>query len=396
MDELRIAVISAQGRGAYLAQAYDQHPRCRVVAIADRNPEAFQNGRERLEGIAYQPYGDVAEMIGKESPDWLFVASPDRTHHALTLLGLRAGCHVYVEKPMCQTITQADEICRAAEEAGRQVTVGLELRYAVPVVKLREMLRGGAIGKLITGYCVDSVGRGFTYFRRDYRKREFSGGLLLQKGVHSIDLINDFVDSEPSRVYATGGKDFFGQDERYAGRFCRDCDERETCPYAFAADQPAMERGEHAKDHCVWDPAADVEDNTLVLTDYHNGARVSYHEIHFTPDYKREFTFIGSEGRVSLVMGQTEDENGVIHLHRLHEEPEVIRAAPGGGGHYGADDLMRDAVIEAALRGEGARPNARDGRGSVAIAAGAVASIDTGAPVSIPALAEVVAARGRT
>ncbi len=400
---VRFGVLSARARGAYLAMIFHQHPRAEVLAIADPDPTAFDDGQPRYDraGLTgFRRYNDSLELMAAEKGnlDWIIIASPDRTHHSLTLAALRHGYHVLVEKPMCQTLAEAEEIIRVSEETGQQVVVGCELRYASPMQQFRRLLREGAIGRILHGYCIDSVERGFTYYLRDYRKRQWSGSLLLQKGVHSLDLINDFVDSQPERIYADGGKDLFGRDPACAGRHCRDCAEQTTCPYSAyqvsSWNGNFLARGEHARDHCVFDPAADVEDNTIILIRYANGIRVSYNELHFAPDYRREFHFVGTDGKASLVLDQSRRDDEPVELqedggrasititHR-HKSPCSIPVERSQGGHWGGDERLRDALVEAALAERRMRPDARDGWAALAICHGAHESMASGLPITI-------------
>lgn len=403
MKTVRFGVLSARSRGAYMAMIYNQHPNAKVVAIADPDPTAFDDGQERFArgGITdFRKYHDPSEMLEKEkgNVDWIIVASPDHTHFEMTIKALKAGYHVFIEKPMCQTIEQADEIDRASAETGKNVVVGCELRYAQPVISFRELLRGGTIGRILHGYCVDSVEVGFTFFLRDYRKKKWATNLLLQKGVHSIDLINDFVGAEPVRVYADGGLDYFGQDPKAAGKYCRDCEEKNTCPDS-AYRVPSwkgkfMEKGEHARDHCVYDPASDVEDNTIVIINYANGVRVSYNEIQFSPEYKREFHFIGTDGRASLVLDQTtyrgkevdiqaEGRRVILTITKRNQVTQRIETPLPSGSHWGGDHLMRDALVAATLKGESIHPDAAGGRAAMAIGYAAEKSVQAGVPVAI-------------
>ncbi len=397
---IRIGVVGLRGRGSYLAQQYHRPPEMAVTALCDTDPDAFDARPERTKGLEAARYTDLDTMLREETLDWVLLATPDRTHHALTLKILRAGVHLFLEKPMCQTVDEADEIVRAVDETGRNLVVGCELRYAEPVEQFRALLREGTIGRILHGTCIDSIERGFSYFLRDYRKKKFSHGLLMQKGIHSIDLINDFVNSEPVRVFADGGLDYFGSGgaER-EGLHCRDCGETETCPY-YAGQIPSwsgdfLVKGEHARDHCVWDPTSDVEDNTVCVVNYASGVRLSYTEVHFAPDYRREFHFIGTEGRLSLVLDQTpmegdsvdlqeEGREARITLRRRRQPPEDIPTSSPGGSHWGADDRMRDHLIEAIRQGGTIEPGVRAGRASVAVAAAALRSIETGLPVEIP------------
>jgi predicted dehydrogenase len=248
---------------------------------------------------------------------------------------------------------------------------------------------------------VDSVERGFTHFLRNYRQKKWAKTLLLVKGIHSIDLINDFVGAEPVRVYADGGLDYFGQDEKARDTYCRDCDRKHTCPdsaYLISSwGGDFFAKGDHARDHCVYDAAADVHDNSIVIINYDNGVRISYNEIHFAPEYKREYHFVGTDGRASLVLDQTrrkgegveietEGEVVMLTITKRNEVPRQIEMSLPEGSHWGGDLLMRDALVEAALSGGSIRPNAHDGRAAVAIGCAAEESIDTGKAISIPAL----------
>jgi predicted dehydrogenase len=401
MCAVKIGAVGLMGRGSYLAGIYHNPPETEVVALCDCNEAAFDFHPERMNGINARRYLSSSEMYKKEKLDWILLATPDRTHHQLILEALRAGVNVFAEKPMAQTIDECDEICRVCRETGKIIVVGCELRFAAPVVKFRELLRGGAIGRIIHGYCVDSIERGFSYFLRDYRQKKWSNGLLMQKGVHSLDLINDLIDSMPVRVFADGGLDYFGQDEAMRGKHCRDCERKDTCPDG-AYQIPSwkgdfLEKGEHARDHCVYDPEADVEDNTAVIINYASGARVTYSEIHFAPEYKREFHFIGTEGRASLVMDQTPVKDEKVNLHESGREVSItitkrrertveVPVEMPTGGHWGADDRMRDAVLEAMVGRKQIEPGPRAGRDAVAIAYAALKSIESGLPYGIKPL----------
>ena len=401
---MRFAVLGAGGRGAFMAKLYGEHPDVELLAMSDPNPKTFESEKNRTDiknYISVRKYVNSLEMFEKEKGkiDWVLVASPDFTHHEMIIAALKNGYNVFTEKPMCLSIKDADDICRIAAETGKQVVVGCELRFAAPVVKFKEILSSGAIGKILHGYCVDSVSRGFTYFLRYYRWKKYSLGLLMQKGVHSIDLINFFVDAEPVRVYADGGLDYFGQEKTKAGKYCRDCSEKDICEYsAVKRDVVLREKGELCQDHCVFGSDTDVEDNDILIINYSNGVRLSYNEINFAPEYKREFHFVGTEGRASLVMDQTPELKeqrasnanlsgkavSITVVKRNHPPEDIALDMPvGGGGHWGGDERMRDELIKAILSGKKIKPDECDGRMSTAIVFAANESMEKQMPVLI-------------
>jgi predicted dehydrogenase len=385
---------------------YNRHPSAAVTAIADPSEEAFKAGAERRKagGITeFRKYLDPEEMFRKEKgkTDWMIIASPDDTHYEMSRKALEEGFHVFVEKPFCQTLEQADHLISLAESKKLRLVVGCELRYAEPVRIFKERLARGDAGKIITGYCIDSISKGYTYFLRNYRQKRFSRNLLFVKGIHSLDLIRCFLPSDPVQVYAQGGKDFFGTDPEFRGRFCRDCLFSSDCPYsAFTVPSWGGEfgpKGPDARDHCVWDPSSDAEDNISLTVRNADGTGYTFHEIHFAPQYTREFHFIGTTGKLSLVLDQTPYGTGEpfsdsgtasISLTRrnLPEESENIPAAPGS--HWGGDERMRDALITAFLSGNTISPDGREARASLAVAAAAELSMNRNGPVKIPQAGE--------
>ena len=83
---------------------------------------------------------DHRELVTRKDVDAVLVASPDAFHAPVTLAALEAGKHVLVEKPMCLTLREADEIRSAAEDARRIVQVGYVRRYAPAVLQAKELL----------------------------------------------------------------------------------------------------------------------------------------------------------------------------------------------------------------------------------------------------------------
>lgn len=396
-DKLVFGVVGGRGRGAYLASLYAEHELTELKAIADCDASAFEEGREKynLEKGSYREYASVKEMLARESLEWLLIASPDDTHFDLTLQGLNAGCHCFVEKPMCQTLEQADEVCRAQRRTGKTVVVGCELRYTQAVSRFRKLLRDGAIGKVILGQCIETQARGHGYFRRKYRHRSFGSPPLLQKGIHLVDLVQDLVGTDPVKVSASGGLDFYGRRPETDGRVCGTCPDAHTCafhPYTgkgiaewkrkrVPADAPPSEAP------CVFDSSIDVEDNAMLLVDYANGARVSIADIYFAPENKREVVFHGTKGFARLRMVTRPVQETVIEIHRMYEEkPERIDIPHVQGGHGGGDPGLRDALVAAARKGGTVSPTCEEARAGIATILMALRSMSSGRAEPIPSL----------
>ena len=377
---LKFGVVSAMGRGATLASIYNKHPNAELVAMCDKNKAAFKEGRRYsdLKKGSYREYQSLDEMLSKEQLDWVLVCSGDLTHYNMGKKILQSGCNLFVEKPMCVSIEEADNLWKTEQKTGLAVVVSCELRYNIAVRKFREFLRRGDIGKIVLGYCLCTQNRGHTYFRRKYRHKSYGSSPLLQKGIHLVDLVNDFVNSDPVKVYASGGMDLFGGREDCRGRVCSNCSEANTCNFYVPDSAVSEKKGIPliSQISCVFDASIDVHDNSLLLVDFANGARMSIAEIFFAPDNKWEFILQGTEGHAKLQLKMAESH---IEIHRTHygDKPKKITIKTKEKGHVGDED-MRDALVKAYFAGERISPTAREGRAGVATIVKAMESKKTG------------------
>ena len=384
--KIGIGILGLGGRGVYFGGAMPQYAEnCRVVCVCDPVPEK-RDAALRVLGEDIRAYADTQEFLRDPELDAVIVTTPDRAHAECAVSVLRAKKHLYLEKPMAQTIEDCDRIIEAWKGSDTVFMVGLELRYCTLMQETKALIEAGEIGRVITGSVIDNVSVGGQYFYHNRcRHRDFIHSLVLQKGTHSLDLANWLVDSTPRRVFASAGLDVFGGSESPEKR-CRDCGRRESCPYfmdigSFKMDYGQIIRGR--EDLCVYASDCDVPDNAQVLIDYASGARITYLECHFTPEYTREFMFIGDRGKLEAFYNNEQDFR--IKLWKRHEaEPRYIYPPKSDGGHGGGDSgIVRDfmACIE---RGVPCMRGVRGARDSAAIAIAAEESERTGLPVLIP------------
>ena len=235
-------------------------------------------------------------------------------------------------------------------------------------------------------YAVDNVSVGGNYYYHDRRRlREYIVSLLLEKGTHTLDLMNWFIGAHPSRVYAEGGLDVFGGEEPNDKR-CRDCDEKGRCPYYVSYEGFQMDYGQvlfMKEDYCVYAQEADVHDNSIVTVRYDNGAKLCYVECHFTPDYSREFTLIGTKGRMYGFYNNEQDFR-IELTYRHSPRKEVLYPEKRPGGHGGGDPMIQKEWLDRIERGDPACPGVSGARDSAAIAIAATHAAHEGEPVTLP------------
>jgi predicted dehydrogenase len=138
---------------------------------------------------------------------------------------------------------------------------------------------------------------------------------------------------------------------------------------------------------CVFRKEVDVEDNSTILMDLEGGIKATYMQCHYTPDYCRNYTFIGTEGRVENL---DDDSKIVVKLRNrskrcMNLADQTYEIKPAEGGHGGADPIICKDFIDMIRTGKRPIATPLAGRMSVAAACGGTESIRNGSvPVGIP------------
>ncbi len=150
LRRMKAAVIGHTGRGDYghgLEGIFDGRPGIELVALAD--PDTAGRTRTAARIGALRSYADYSEMIDRELPQLVSVAMRHSDqHHAIILKALRAGAHVYCEKPFTTTPAHADELLAEASARGLKIGVAHTMRMMPGVVRLKQAVADGLIGEL--------------------------------------------------------------------------------------------------------------------------------------------------------------------------------------------------------------------------------------------------------
>ncbi|MBX3439470.1 MAG: Gfo/Idh/MocA family oxidoreductase, partial [Planctomycetaceae bacterium] len=147
----RVAVFGRTGRGNYghgLDICWLDHPRTKVVAVADDDAEGRAQAAKRLN--VEQSFDDYRRMLDEVRPDIFAICSRwvDQHRDAAVAAGER-GIHVFMEKPFCRTPAEADEIIAACERTHTRLAIAHPTRYSPIVGTVRRLLRDGAIGRVL-------------------------------------------------------------------------------------------------------------------------------------------------------------------------------------------------------------------------------------------------------
>ena len=148
---LKVAVIGSTGRGNYghgLDAVWKTTPGCSVVAVADDNPNGLKEAIPRT-GAA-KGYTNYREMLEKERPDIVAIC-PRWTdqHREMALACAEHGAHMYMEKPFCRDLAEADEIIRACEMRHLKIAVAHIARYSPQLQVVKDLIAADEIGSLV-------------------------------------------------------------------------------------------------------------------------------------------------------------------------------------------------------------------------------------------------------
>jgi predicted dehydrogenase len=151
-EALRIAVIGAGYWGPNLARNFHTSPVWNLVAICDLDPARAQRVAESVGGARVETSLD--DVLSAADVDAIAIATPARTHHAITLAALGAGKHVMVEKPLADTGAHGQEMVQTAAVRGLVLMADHTYCYTPAVLKIRELVEEGALGDILF---IDSV-----------------------------------------------------------------------------------------------------------------------------------------------------------------------------------------------------------------------------------------------
>lgn len=166
------------------------HPQAAVTAICGRNAERANEVAQKF-GIPHV-YTDYRALIESGQVDAVVIATPDDTHHAMTLAAVDAGLHVICEKPLALTLADAREMAKRADAAGVKHMTYFTLRWFQHTRLVKELIDGGAVGAC--NHCQISYihGNGLSGQYRWRLDGERANGILGDLGSHLIDLARWF------------------------------------------------------------------------------------------------------------------------------------------------------------------------------------------------------------
>lgn len=187
---MKILQIGLGGFGKNHLRAWAQLGRAGDLTVADLNPTRLQEAADLI-GLPPDRLGTDYRAFLREA-DVVDVVTPSVGHAAVCTEALRAGKHVFVEKPMTMTVEEADRLAAEVERSGRRLQVGYYYRFHPIARYIRERITLGELGAV---RYLDGRFMGFKRARTDC-------GVTQTDGIHFIDLFNALLGEMPVEAYA--------------------------------------------------------------------------------------------------------------------------------------------------------------------------------------------------
>ncbi len=201
---IRIGVVGYGYWGPNLVRNFAETPGAEVAAVADLDATKLAIVKRRFPVV--HTTTNYHELLSDQSIDAVAIATPVNTHYELAMAALKAGKHVWVEKPMTETLEQAQRLVEEAERCGKVLHVDHTFIYTGAVQKMAEVIKADELGKI---YYYDSIRINLGLFQRDI-------SVISDLAVHDFSILDHLFGEQPVAVTASGTNHFPGTPENLA------------------------------------------------------------------------------------------------------------------------------------------------------------------------------------
>ncbi|MGL6314861.1 Gfo/Idh/MocA family protein [Vibrio sp. WXL103] len=329
---MKIAVVGLGRRAVMvLNDLYAVDSGTKLVGYCDPNPVLLNKLNLPVCGGNHQ---SVPDMLVSVVPDLLLVASPNHLHLEHVRAGLEAGVKVFCEKPLVSSLEQtwkmAGLLCKYGSS---RLMVGMVLRYSQHMLDLKKVIADGTLGRIVSlEACEHILPSHGAFFMRDWRRfSRYSGGYMLEKCCHDLDLYHMLVGSRPSKVASFGARAAFVPE--FESRLEGDQQYHQRPSYWRSTSNPFTSE-------------ADIVDHQTAILQFENGVSMTFHTNTNSPELQRRFSIYGTHG-----MAEGEFEKGYLKVHcartnQLCLDIDYTQDPQACSHHYGADLRMANLLSQ--------------------------------------------------
>ncbi len=184
------------------ALAYHRLDGFEICGIVTRSPESRAKLNDELGG-GYATFGDFREALRETKPDAVSISTYPDTHASYAEAAFDAGCHVFIEKPLAETVADAERIVAKAKETNRKLVIGYILRHHPSWIRFIEVAR--TLGKpLVMRMNLNQQSSGANW--KTHKALMSSISPVVDCGVHYVDVMCQMTRSKPVRVSGIGAR----------------------------------------------------------------------------------------------------------------------------------------------------------------------------------------------
>lgn len=201
-DPIRVLCVGAGHMGRSHALAYQQIPGFEICGIVTRSAASRVALNAELGGN-YPEFADFAEALRLAKPDAVSISTYPDTHASYAEVALDAGCHVFIEKPLAETVAEAEHLVAKAKASGRKLVIGYILRHHPSWIKFIEIAR--TLGKpLVMRMNLNQQSSGANW--QTHKNLMSSVSPIIDCGVHYVDVMCQMTGAKPLRVSGIGAR----------------------------------------------------------------------------------------------------------------------------------------------------------------------------------------------
>jgi predicted dehydrogenase len=262
------ALIGVGIRGSYLLTGVMEQPNARMVMLCDTNAARLDKAASAASRDNPATTSDWRKILERKDVDAVFIATPPYLHAEMAIAALKAGKHVYCEKPIGITPESIRNLIQAAKASNRVFQAGQQMRSMKQLGEAVRKIHEGAIGDVLfvkaqrhASADLDHSGSSADWYF-DVKK---SGGYLVEQSVHNLDACNWAIGSHPTRAAGFGGIGLYKNDP----------------------------------------PGRDIMDHSSITYEYPNGVKLSFTQMVFhprsMPGNNQMIYVYGTKGSVDLL-----------------------------------------------------------------------------------------------
>jgi len=312
------------------------NPQLRVVALYDPDKNSLDRAQSELTSspVLCSSYHKIMEMSNVQ---WVMIASWNSYHREQTVSAFEAGKHVFCQKPLAINMDEVIQMWNVWKQSGKMFNLGFTLRYSPHYRKIKQLISNGHIGQIVSMEFNETLDFNHGgYIMGDWRRlRKHAGTHMLEKTSHDIDLANWMVETVAKRVASFGDLNFFKPENSY---LVKQLSTNKDGKAAYSAMS-----GPNSLDPFHSDK--DIVDNQVVILEYENGVRATFHTNCNAAIPERRMYILGTEGAILADV-----LTGKIFIKRIGFDTQIKDESTGAkGGHGDGDEVLAKELAESML-----------------------------------------------